>query len=70
MRLALLGPFRHDRTRTNRTTQSCFFVEKYPTTKEYTDRLAEEVELILKHRFAKHFVRVHQILELAKDFPT
>ena len=35
------------------------FVEKYPTTKEYTDRLAEEVELILKHRFVKHFVRVH-----------
>ena len=45
------------------------FCRKIPTTKEYTDRLAEEVELILKHRFVKHFVRVHQILELAKDFP-
>ena len=45
------------------------FCRKIPTTKEYTDRLAEEVELILKHRFVKHFVRVHEILELAKDFP-
>ena len=45
------------------------FCRKIPTTKEYTDRLAEEVELILDHRFVKHFVRVHQILELAKDVP-
>ena len=29
------------------------FVEKYPTTKEYTDRLAEEVELISQHRFVQ-----------------
>ncbi len=45
------------------------FCRKIPTTKEYTDRLAEEVELIIKHRFVKHFVRVHEILELAKDVP-
>lgn len=45
------------------------FCRKIPTTKEYTDRLAEEVDLILKHRFVKHFVRVHEILELSKDFP-
>ena len=68
MRLALLGSFRHDRTRTNRTTPIMFFVEKYPTTKEYTDRLAEEVELISKHRFLKHFVRVHPNIRASKDF--
>ena len=45
------------------------FCRRIPTTQEYTDRLAEEVELILQHRFTKHFVRVHEILELSKDFP-
>ena len=45
------------------------FTRTIPTKGKYRTRLLEEVELIVKHRFVKHFVRVHQILELAKDFP-
>ena len=45
MRLALLGIF--GMTELEQTEQSHHvFCRKIPTTKEYTDRLAEEVELI------------------------
>ena len=53
MRLALLGLL--GMTELEQIEQPHHvFVEKYPTTKEYTDRLAEEVELISKHRFTQN----------------
>ena len=45
------------------------FVRNIPNTNNYQNRLAEEVELILDHRFVKHFVRVYEILELTRDIP-
>lgn len=45
------------------------FVREYPQTQEYTDRLAEELELITQQRFVPHFLRVMDVLELTKDIP-
>mgnify|MGYP000043882898 CR=1 FL=1 len=45
------------------------FTRSIPDTKQYQSRLAEEVDLIVEHRFVKHFVRVWEILRLTEDFP-
>ena len=45
------------------------FTRTIPQTPEYQDRLAEEVDLIIQHRFVKHFVRVWEILQLTQNFP-
>lgn len=45
------------------------FTRTIPQTIEYQDRLAEEVDLIVQHRFVKHFVRVWEILQLTRDLP-
>ena len=45
------------------------FTRTIPQTQPYQDRLAEEVDLIVQHRFVKHFIRVWEILNLTRDFP-
>ena len=45
------------------------FTRAIPQTQPYQDRLAEEVDLIVQHRFVKHFIRVWEILNLTRDFP-
>lgn len=45
------------------------FTRQLPNLKEYETRLEEELELIAKLGFAKHFLRVRQILDLTKDIP-
>ena len=45
------------------------FVRTLPEGVEYEKRLEEELELIAKLGFAKHFLRVVDILELTKDIP-
>lgn len=45
------------------------FVRTLPEGVEYENRLEEELELIAKLGFAKHFLRVVDILELTKDIP-
>ena len=45
------------------------FTRTIPQTQPYQDRLAEEVDLIVQHRFVKHFIRVWEILQLTRDFP-
>ena len=45
------------------------FVRTLPEGTEYENRLEEELELIAKLGFAKHFLRVVEILDLTKDIP-
>lgn len=45
------------------------FTRQIPDNKLYEDRLAEELEIIAKLGFAKHFLRVVEILDLTKDIP-
>ncbi len=45
------------------------FTRQIPDTEEYNKRLEEELELIAKLGFAKHFLRVREILDLTKDIP-
>jgi error-prone DNA polymerase len=45
------------------------FQRTLPNTSEYTDRLAEEIELITEQKFVPHFLRVLEVLELTKDIP-
>ena len=45
------------------------FVRQLPNNIEYEQRLEEELELIAKLGFAKHFLRVVEILDLTKDIP-
>jgi len=45
------------------------FVRTLPDGIEYEKRLEEELELIAKLGFAKHFLRVVEILDLTKDIP-
>jgi len=45
------------------------FIRNLPEGIEYEKRLEEELELIAKLGFAKHFLRVVEILELTKDIP-
>jgi len=45
------------------------FTRQLPNTKEYEQRLEEELEIIARLGFAKHFLRVVEILNLTKDIP-
>jgi len=45
------------------------FTRRLPDTKEYLERLQEELELIAQLGFAKHFLRVREILDLTQDIP-
>lgn len=45
------------------------FRRTLPEDKKYTDRLAEELELIRDQNFSKHFLRVREILDLTTDIP-
>jgi len=45
------------------------FTRTIPDTEEYNKRLEEELELIVQLGFAKHFLRVREILDLTKDIP-
>jgi len=45
------------------------FYRTIPDTKEYNSRLEEELEIIARLGFAKHFLRVREILDLTKDIP-
>jgi len=45
------------------------FTRTIPDTEEYNNRLQEELEIIAKLGFAKHFLRVREILDLTKDIP-
>jgi DNA polymerase III alpha subunit len=45
------------------------FVRQLPEKEEYDKRLEEELELVAKLGFAKHFLRVREILDLTKDIP-
>ncbi len=45
------------------------FIRELPNDKKYEDRLAEELDIIAKLGFAKHFLRVVEILNLTNDIP-
>lgn len=45
------------------------FKRELPDTQEYAKRLEEELEIIARLGFAKHFLRVVEILDLTKDIP-
>lgn len=45
------------------------FTRNIPDTEEYNQRLKEELELIAQLGFARHFLRVREILDLTKDIP-
>jgi DNA polymerase III alpha subunit len=45
------------------------FIKDLPEGKEYATRLEEELELVAKLGFTKHFLRVVEILNLTKDIP-
>ena len=45
------------------------FTRPLPNDTRYAERLEEELELIAKLGFAKHFLRVREILDLTKDIP-
>ena len=45
------------------------FVRDIPQGQHYSDRLAEELEIIARLGFAKHFLRVVEILNLTRDIP-
>lgn len=45
------------------------FTRELPEDDNYADRLEEELELIAKLGFAKHFLRVREILDLTRDIP-
>jgi len=45
------------------------FTRPIPDTEEYNKRLEEELELIARLGFAKHFLRVREILDLTRDIP-
>ena len=45
------------------------FVRDLPADELYLDRLAEELELITEQKFAPHFLRVLEVLDLTRDIP-
>ena len=45
------------------------FTRALPDTEQYQLRLEQELELIAQLGFAKHFLRVREILDLTKDIP-
>lgn len=45
------------------------FTRQLPNTTDYEQRLEEELEIIARLGFAKHFLRVREILDLTRDIP-
>lgn len=45
------------------------FTRQIPDTEEYNTRLEQELEIIARLGFAKHFLRVREILDLTQDIP-
>jgi len=45
------------------------FTRPLPNDTRYTERLEEELELIAQLNFARHFLRVREILDLTRDIP-
>jgi DNA polymerase III alpha subunit len=45
------------------------FTRQLPNNPEYATRLEEELEIIANLNFAKHFLRVREILDLTRDIP-
>jgi DNA polymerase III alpha subunit len=45
------------------------FTRQLPNDPEYATRLEEELEIIARLNFAKHFLRVREILDLTRDIP-
>ena len=45
------------------------FTRSIPNTEEYNNRLEQELEIIAQLGFAKHFLRVREILDLTQDIP-
>ena len=45
------------------------FTRNIPDTEQYNKRLQEELELVAELGFARHFLRVREILDLTKDIP-
>lgn len=45
------------------------FTRTLPNDSRYADRLEEELELIAQLNFARHFLRVREILDLTRDIP-
>ena len=45
------------------------FTKELPPDPAYAERLTEELELIARLGFAKHFLRVREILDLTRDIP-
>jgi len=45
------------------------FTRQLPDSEAYAQRLEEELEIIARLGFAKHFLRVREILDLTKDIP-
>ncbi|NBR23754.1 MAG: hypothetical protein EBU08_08290, partial [Micrococcales bacterium] len=45
------------------------FTRQLPESEAYAKRLEEELEIIAKLGFAKHFLRVREILDLTRDIP-
>jgi len=45
------------------------FTRQLPNDTEYAKRLEEELEIIANLNFAKHFLRVREILDLTRDIP-
>ena len=45
------------------------FTRPLPDLPAYAERLEEELEIIANLNFAKHFLRVREILDLTRDIP-
>ena len=45
------------------------FIRPLPPGTNYSNRLEQELELIVQLNFAKHFLRVREILDLTRDIP-
>ena len=45
------------------------FVRQCPGTSDYSERLADEIEIILQLRFVDYFLQIRDILDLTKDIP-
>ena len=45
------------------------FIRQCPGTEEYTQRLAEETQIILKLRFVDYFIQICDIIAMTRDIP-
>ena len=45
------------------------FIRQCPGTEEYTQRLAEETQIILQLRFVDYFIQICDIIAMTRDIP-